>query len=56
MKDKPEAPAEFQELAHEIRNLLKDNRRFLERVMEEDFEPEDGEADSGDSPEDFEEL
>jgi hypothetical protein len=56
MKDKPEGPAEFKELAEEIRNLLKDNRRFLDRVMEEDFEPEDEENGSGDSMEDFEEL
>lgn len=56
MKETPDSPAEFEQLAQEIRNLLKDNRRFLERVMEEDFEPEDGENDPGDSSEEFEEL
>jgi len=56
MKEKPEGPAEFQELAAEIRNLLKDNRRFLDRVMEEDFEPEDEDDGAGDSMEEFEEL
>jgi hypothetical protein len=49
-------PDEFEELAREIRSLIKENKRFLERVREEDFEPEDGEDECEDSPEDFEEL
>ncbi len=50
---------EFEDLAREIRNLIKDNERFLKRVQEEDFEPEEGEeaeAVAEDSSEDFEEL
>lgn len=49
-------PDEFEQLAREIRSLIKENKRFLERVREEDFEPEDGEEDCEDSVEDFEEL
>jgi hypothetical protein len=49
-------PEEFEQLTREIRNLIKENKRFLERVREEDFEPEEGEAESEDSTEDFEEL
>lgn len=49
-------PEEFEQLAREIRSLIKENKRFLERVREEDFEPEDGEDDCEDSAEDFEEL
>lgn len=48
-------PEEYDELAKEIRNLLKQNQRFLQRVMEEDFEPEEGEEGEA-STEDFEEL
>jgi hypothetical protein len=46
---------EFEDLTREIRNLLKDNERFLKRVLEEDFEPEE-EVEAEDSIEDFEEL
>jgi len=49
-------PEEYDELTKEIRNLLKQNQRFLQRVMEEDFEPEDGEEEAESPPEDFEEL
>jgi len=56
MKDSLTGPEEYEELAREIRNLLKENRRFLERVREEDFEPEEEETGSEDSMEDFEEL
>jgi hypothetical protein len=49
-------PDEFEQLAREIRSLIKENKRFLERVREEDFEPENGENEYEDSPEDFEEL
>jgi len=55
MKASPTGPEEFEELTREIRSLLKENQRFLERVLEEDFEPEE-EPGSGDSMEDFEEL
>ena len=43
-------------LHREIRSLIKENKRFLERVREEDFKPESGEDEYEDSPEDFEEL
>lgn len=46
---------EFEDLAREIRDLLKENQRFLKRVQEEDFEPEE-ELETEDSTEDFEEL
>lgn len=49
-------PEEFEELARDIRNLIRDNKRFLDRVMEEDFEPEADEIEAEDSVEDFEEL
>lgn len=49
-------PEEYDELAKNIRNLLKENKRFLERVMAEDFEPEENEEETEASPEDFEEL
>ncbi len=48
-------PEEFEELAKEIRDLLKENEKFLKRVLEEDFEPEETDEDE-DSSEDFEEL
>jgi hypothetical protein len=46
---------EFEDLTREIRNLLKENERFLKRVLEEDFEPEE-EVETEDTTEDFEEL
>lgn len=49
-------PDEYEQLAREIRNLIKENKKFLERVRQEDFEPEGGENEQEDSPEDFEEL
>ncbi len=49
-------PDEFDELTREIRNLIKENKRFLERVREEDFEPEEGKEETEESMEDFEEL
>jgi hypothetical protein len=56
MKSMSNGPEEFDELTREIRNLIKENQRFLERVREEDFEPEEGEEESEESTEDFEEL
>lgn len=49
-------PDEFEQLAREIQSLIKENKKFLERVRQEDFEPEIGEDEQEDSPEDFEEL
>jgi hypothetical protein len=45
---------ELEELARSINNLIQDNRKFLEKVLDEDFEPE--EECEEDTPEDFEEL
>jgi hypothetical protein len=38
---------ELEELAEEIRKTIADNRKFLERVMDDDFEPEEGDLDQG---------
>jgi hypothetical protein len=56
METMSSVPEEFDELTREIRNLIKENQRFLERVREEDFEPEEGEEESEGPMEDFEEL
>jgi hypothetical protein len=45
---------ELEELAQNIRKIVQDNRKFLEKVMDEDFEPDEEREE--DSPEDFEEL
>jgi hypothetical protein len=50
MKDQKE----LEELARNISNIIQDNRKFLEKVLDEDFEPE--EESEEDSAEDFEEL
>lgn len=42
------------ELEKEVRKLLDDNRKFLERVQDDDFEPEEAGDDEG--PEVTEEL
>ncbi len=49
---------ELEELALNIRKLVNDNKKFLEKVMDEDFEPEEEteEKTEEDSAEDFEEL
>jgi hypothetical protein len=36
--------AELDELAREIRKVIADNQKFLERVLDEDFEPEEAEG------------
>lgn len=33
---------ELDELSREIRKVIENNRRFLDRVMDDEFEPEDG--------------
>ena len=40
---------ELDELARDIRKLITENRKFLDKVLDEDFEPE--EDDSEDPPE-----
>jgi hypothetical protein len=32
-------------LSDEIRKIISDNEKFLSRVMDEDFEPDEGETD-----------
>lgn len=39
----------IEELTTEVRRVLEDNRKFLEHVMDDDFEPED-EPDDETSP------
>lgn len=50
------APEELAELAREIQMLIKENKRFLQRIRSEDFMPEEGEDDEEVATEDFEEL
>ncbi len=33
---------ELEDLAREVQQLIKDNRKFLDRINDDDFEPEDG--------------
>ncbi len=35
--------SELDELSREIRRVIENNRKFLDHVMDEDFEPEDTE-------------
>jgi hypothetical protein len=46
---------ELEELARDIRKIVQDNKKFLEKVMDEDFEPEE-KIDDETSEEEFEEL
>ncbi|HKZ16369.1 MAG TPA: hypothetical protein VJ161_02730 [Geobacteraceae bacterium] len=45
---------ELDELAQSIRKIVKDNKKFLDKVLNEDFEPE--EEIEEEPSEDFEEL
>ena len=45
---------ELEELAQNIRKIVQDNRKFLEKVMDEDFEPDEEKEE--DFSQDFEEL
>ncbi len=48
---------ELEELALNLRKIVNDNRKFLDKVMDEDFEPEEQpEEDTEETDEDFEEL
>jgi len=38
-----EERSELDELSREIRKVIEGNRKFLDHVMDEDFEPEDSE-------------
>jgi len=46
--------SELDELSKEIRKIIEGNRKFLDRVMDEDFEPE--ESEEAKDEEVFEEL
>ncbi len=35
---------ELEDLTREIRQLIKDNRKFLDRITDDDFEPEEQEG------------
>jgi hypothetical protein len=39
---------ELDELTREITRIIVDNRKFLDRVMDDDFEPEEDEVESTD--------
>lgn len=47
--------ADLDQLQQEIARRIKDNQRFLERFLRDDFEEEEGEEDPG-AEEDYEEL
>lgn len=47
--------ADLDQLQQEVARRIKDNQRFLERFMQDDFEDEEGAEDAG-AEEDFEEL
>jgi hypothetical protein len=38
---------ELEELTREITRVIADNKKFLDRVMDDDFEPEGDEEDEG---------
>lgn len=39
----PAEKDELERLAEEVKRIISDNRKFLSRVMEEDFEPDEPE-------------
>ncbi len=45
---------ELEELARDVRKIVQDNKKFLEKVLDEDFEPD--EEIEEESAEEFEEL
>lgn len=47
--------ADLDQLQQEIARRIRDNQRFLERFLQDDFEEEDG-AEEAEEEEDFEEL
>lgn len=61
-EQKPQGPAEsgnrfadLDLLQQEVARRIKDNQRFLERFLQDDFEEEEG-AEDAEGEEDFEEL
>ncbi|HTP65002.1 MAG TPA: hypothetical protein VMJ66_06390 [Geobacteraceae bacterium] len=47
---------ELDELTREIKKVIAGNRKFLKRVMDEDFEPEEGEIGEGEEAGEMVEL
>ncbi len=47
---------ELDELTKEIKRIITGNRKFLKRVMDEDFEPEEGESEGGEEAGEMVEL
>lgn len=47
--------ADLDQLQQEVARRIKDNQRFLERFMRDEFEDEEGDGDTG-TEEDYEEL
>lgn len=45
-----EPESELTQLAREVRKLVEENRTFLDRIMDDDFEPEDDGESGGDQP------
>ena len=39
--------AELEELSREIRKVIAENNKFLDRIMDEEFEPDDEEEEEG---------
>jgi hypothetical protein len=44
---------EIEELASEVRRIIEENRRLLERLMDDDFEPEEPEEKDEELPEEL---
>ena len=38
--------AELEELSREIRKVIEENNKFLDRIMDEEFEPDDEEEEA----------
>jgi hypothetical protein len=47
---------ELDELSREIKKVIAGNKKFLKRVMDEDFEPEQEESESGEEAGEMVEL
>ena len=48
--------SDLEDLQREVEKRIRDNRRFLDRFMDDDFPEEEEENDDGQEGEDFEEL
>lgn len=48
--------ADLEDLQREVEKRIRDNHRFLERFMDDDFPEEEEDNDGGEEGEDFEEL